>query len=62
MAVAAKTASKRIGATEEEPATRVLRRFRELRMVSIHRNEVFFHENVASLEALARPIQDLIGE
>src|SRR6059058_350958 len=28
MAVAAKTARKRIGATEEEPATRVLRRFR----------------------------------
>ena len=41
---------------------RVLRRFRELRMVSIQRNEVFFQENVASLEALARPIQDLIGE
>jgi CRP/FNR family transcriptional regulator len=41
---------------------RVLRRFRELRMVSIQRGEVFFQENVAALEALARPVQDLIGE
>ncbi len=41
---------------------RVLRRFRELRMVSIQRNEVFFLENIAALEALARPVQDLIGE
>jgi CRP-like cAMP-binding protein len=41
---------------------RVLRRFRELRMATIQRNEVFFLENVAALEALARPVQDLIGE
>jgi CRP/FNR family transcriptional regulator, anaerobic regulatory protein len=41
---------------------RVLRRFREMRMVSIQRNEVFFQENVAALEELARPVQDLVGE
>ncbi len=41
---------------------RVLRRFRELRMVSIQRGEVVFLENVSSLEALARPVRDLIGE
>jgi CRP/FNR family transcriptional regulator, anaerobic regulatory protein len=41
---------------------RVLRRFREMRMVSIERHEVFFQENVAALEALARPVQDLVGE
>jgi CRP/FNR family transcriptional regulator, anaerobic regulatory protein len=41
---------------------RVLRRFRELQMVSIQRGEVIFLENVGSLEALARPVQDLIGE
>lgn len=41
---------------------RVLRRFRESRMVSIHRGEVLFQENVADLEQLARPVQDLVGE
>jgi CRP-like cAMP-binding protein len=41
---------------------RVLRRFRDLRMVSMQRNEVLFQENVADLEALARPVQDLVGE
>ncbi|MGE5271346.1 MAG: Crp/Fnr family transcriptional regulator [Thiohalocapsa sp.] len=41
---------------------RVLRRFRELEMVSIQRNEVLFKENVAALEDLARPVQDLVGE
>jgi Crp-like helix-turn-helix protein len=41
---------------------RVLRRFREMRMVSIQRNEVLFQENVAALEELARPVQDLVGE
>ncbi len=41
---------------------RVLRRFRELDMVSIQRNEVVFLDNVAALEALARPVQDLVGE
>ena len=41
---------------------RVLRRFREMRMVSIQHNEVLFQENVAALEALARPVQDLVGE
>ena len=41
---------------------RVLRRFREMRMVSIQHNEVLFQENVAALEAVARPVQDLVGE
>lgn len=41
---------------------RVLRRFREMRMVSIQRNQVLFQENVAALEELARPVQDLVGE
>ena len=41
---------------------RVLRRFRDLQMVSIQRNEVLFQENVAGLEALARPVLDLVGE
>ena len=41
---------------------RVLRRFRELDMVSIQRSEVIFLENVAALEALAGPVQDLVGE
>jgi CRP/FNR family transcriptional regulator len=41
---------------------RVLRRFRELDMVAIQRGEVVFLEKVADLEALARPVQDLVGE
>ncbi len=41
---------------------RVLRRFRELNMVSIQRGEVVFLNDVGSLEALARPVQDLVGE
>jgi len=41
---------------------RILRRFRELNMVSIQRSEVVFLNNVGSLEALARPVQDLVGE
>jgi hypothetical protein len=31
-------------------------------MVSIQRGEVVFLENVGSLEALARPVRDLLGE
>jgi CRP/FNR family transcriptional regulator, anaerobic regulatory protein len=41
---------------------RILRRFRELEMVSIQRNKVVFLNDVGSLEALARPVQDLVGE
>jgi CRP-like cAMP-binding protein len=41
---------------------RVLRRFRGLDMVTIRRGEVTFGENVAALEELARPVQDLMGE
>jgi CRP/FNR family transcriptional regulator len=41
---------------------RVLRRFRELQMVSIQRGEVVFLKNVGALEELARPVQDLLGE
>jgi CRP/FNR family transcriptional regulator, anaerobic regulatory protein len=41
---------------------RVLRRFRELEMVNINRGEVHFLTNVVQLEALARPVQDLLGE
>jgi CRP-like cAMP-binding protein len=41
---------------------RVLRRFRQMRMVSIQHSEVLFQENVAALEELARPVQDLVGE
>ena len=41
---------------------RVLRRFRQLEMVSIRRSEVVFLENVGALEELARPVQDLLGE
>jgi CRP-like cAMP-binding protein len=41
---------------------RVLRRFRGLNMVAIRRGEVRFGENVAALEDLARPVQDLMGE
>lgn len=41
---------------------RVLRRFRDLGMVSVNRGEVVFLENVGALEELARPVQDLIGE
>ena len=42
--------------------SRVLRRFRELEMVSINRGEVQFMDNVGQLEALARPVQDVFGE
>src|SRR5437762_2764964 len=41
---------------------RVLRRFRGLDMVTIRRGEVTFGENLAALEELARPVQDLMGE
>lgn len=41
---------------------RILRRFRELDMISIQRNKVVFLDDVGSLEALARPVQDLVGE
>lgn len=41
---------------------RVLRRFRGLDMVSMRRGEVTFGENLAALEELARPVQDLMGE
>jgi len=41
---------------------RVLRRFRDLGMVSVQRSEVVFLDNVDALEALARPVQDLVGE
>ena len=41
---------------------RVLRRFRELEMVNINRGGVHFLANVAQLEALARPVQDVLGE
>jgi CRP/FNR family transcriptional regulator, anaerobic regulatory protein len=41
---------------------RILRRFRELNMVSVQRNDVVFLKNVGSLEELARPVQDLVGE
>ena len=37
---------------------RVLRRFRELEMVSLQRGAMVFLDNVAELEALARPLQD----
>jgi CRP-like cAMP-binding protein len=42
--------------------SRVLRRFRELGMVSVQRGEVVFLDHVDALEALARPVQDLVGE
>ena len=42
--------------------SRVLRRFRELDMVSINRGEVRFMDNLAQLEALAQPVQDVLGE
>jgi CRP/FNR family transcriptional regulator, anaerobic regulatory protein len=38
---------------------RVLRRFRELEMVSVQRGSMVFLDNLAELEALARPLQDL---
>ena len=41
---------------------RILRRFRELEMVSIQNNEVVFLENVHLLEEISRPVQDLVGE
>jgi CRP-like cAMP-binding protein len=41
---------------------RILRRFRELNMVVIQRSEVVFLKDVASLEGLARPVLDLVGE
>src|SRR5215204_1428694 len=41
---------------------RTLRRLRSLNMVSIHRNEVVFLDNVAELEELARPVRDVLGE
>ena len=42
--------------------SRVLRRFRELDMVSVNRGEVQFMSNVGQLEELARPVQDALGE
>jgi CRP/FNR family transcriptional regulator, anaerobic regulatory protein len=41
---------------------RTLRRLRSSNMVSMHRNEVRFLENVAELEELARPVRDVLGE
>jgi CRP/FNR family transcriptional regulator len=41
---------------------RILRRFRELNMVVIQKSEVVFLKDVASLEGLARPVLDLVGE
>jgi CRP/FNR family transcriptional regulator, anaerobic regulatory protein len=41
---------------------RTLRRLRSMNMVSMHRNEVSFLENVAELEELARPVRDVLGE
>jgi len=41
---------------------RTLRRLRSSNMVSMHRNEVRFLENVADLEELARPVRDVLGE
>jgi CRP/FNR family transcriptional regulator len=40
---------------------RVLRRFRELEMVSVRRGTMVFLDNVAELEALARPLEDQTG-
>jgi CRP/FNR family transcriptional regulator, anaerobic regulatory protein len=40
---------------------RVLRRFRELEMVSVQRGKMVFLDNVAELEALAAPLQDRTG-
>jgi CRP/FNR family transcriptional regulator len=40
---------------------RVLRRFRELDMVSVQKGRMVFLDNVAELEALARPLQDQTG-
>lgn len=40
---------------------RVLRRFRELDMVSVQRGRMVFLSNIAGLEALARPVQDLVA-
>lgn len=42
--------------------SRVLRRFREMDAVIIRSGEVVFLENLAWLEELARPVQDLVGE
>jgi CRP/FNR family transcriptional regulator len=41
---------------------RTLRRLRSLNMVSMHRNEVRFLDNVGDLEELARPVRDVLGE
>jgi CRP/FNR family transcriptional regulator, anaerobic regulatory protein len=41
---------------------RTLRRLRSSNMVSMHRNEVRFLDNVADLEELARPVRDVLGE
>ena len=40
---------------------RVLRRFREQEMVSVQKGAVTFHDNLAALEALARPVQDILA-
>jgi CRP/FNR family transcriptional regulator, anaerobic regulatory protein len=40
---------------------RVLRRFRELEMVSVQRGMMVFRDNFAELDALARPLQDRTG-
>jgi CRP/FNR family transcriptional regulator len=42
--------------------SRILRRFREMNMVSVQRGEVVFLDHVGALEELARPVQDLVGE
>ena len=39
----------------------VLRRFRELDMVSVQKGRMVFLDNVAELEALATPLQDQTG-
>jgi CRP/FNR family transcriptional regulator, anaerobic regulatory protein len=42
--------------------SRTLRQFREAEMAYVSRGEVVFLDNVAALEALAQPVQDLVGE
>lgn len=42
--------------------SRILRRFRELEMVTIRNNDVIFLRNARLLEEIARPVQDLVGE
>jgi len=39
---------------------RVLRRFRQLEMVAVQRGRAVFLNNLAALEELARPVQDLV--